>query len=65
MKRVSKEPVNWCMKDNRNFPTEAIEELLDMAIKGIVPNGEFSDLECCIWESFRHVLRNNNLGKEI
>lgn len=32
-------------------------ELLAMACEDIVPDGAFSDYECCVWEEFRRVLR--------
>lgn len=37
------------------------EELLAMAIENICPDGSYSDFECSVWQTFRNVLRKENL----
>lgn len=38
-----------------------VEELLAMAAENIVPDGNYSDFECCVWESMRKVLYAESL----
>lgn len=35
--------------------------LLEMAINGDIPTGDFSDLECDVWSNMRYILRENNV----
>ena len=35
--------------------------LLEMAINGDIPTGDFSDRECSVWSNMRMVLQNNNI----
>lgn len=38
-----------------------IELLLDMAVNGDIPTGNFSDLECSVWSNMRRLLTNNDV----
>lgn len=43
------------------FSLQSVQEILAMACEDIVPNGEYSDSECCLWSAMREVLRAENV----
>lgn len=46
------------------FSFEKVRELLAMACEDIYPDGHYGDVECCLWEEMRRILRKENLKKE-
>lgn len=55
-------------EENRNghseeFDVARLAQIADMALKGKVPNGSFSDLECNVWELFRWTCRHAAKGE--
>lgn len=60
--RKSQIPIDWAMKSASfaSFPYDAVEELYRMAKHDIVPGSEFSDMECSVWEMFRHLLSEDS-----
>lgn len=44
--------------DSRSFNFATITLIAEMARKGIIPNGNFSDAECNLWCEFRQQFRD-------
>ena len=43
------------------FAYEKVKELLAMACEDIYPDGDYGDVECCLWSEMRRILYKENL----
>lgn len=45
------------------FEQSRIEALLNLALEGKVPNGEYGDAECSLWQLMASIVRKHERGE--
>ena len=47
------------------YDLDGLRELMEMALQDKVPNGDYSDMSCCVWSLFREcIVRSAEKRKE-